>query len=797
MATLVSPGVAVSVTDESQYGSAGQGTVPLIILATETNKSNVSASGYAEGTLAANANKPYLLTSQRELVELFGQPQFKVVDGTPIHGAETNEYGLLAAYSYLGLANRAYVLRADIDLSQLEPSITDPAGAPANGTYWFDLTSSSIGLFEATSTGTTNWEAKSPILVTDPADTVNGAGLIPDSSIGSNGDYAFVATSVVSSYQVYKKISGSWVICTNAGLGKTVFASPHYTIPSATAAGDLWIKTTSPNSGLNLIVKKYVASNLPAKSPWVTQSVPSYASDSDASTGYGSALVTGKIYARVIAGTANIALKLYDGSSWTTLDEQAGIDAPRGATADGTLWYNSNLSADLYVKANGRWEPVDSGITIDSTSPSSPSAGDIWVDSSDVENYPMIYQFDGVSWLERDLTDQTTPNGVVFADLTDIAADTSNSGGATPIDNEAPDPLLYPDGIFLWNSIVSTGNVKRYDAANDVWSTYSGNMADGRPFMLRKAQRQAVVRAMQEAVNSNTQIREETTFFTLIAAPGYPELLDEMVSLNVDRKETGFIIVDTPFRLRPQGQELINWMTGNNATVNGEAGIITSTNTAAAYYPSGITSDLSGNDVVVPPSHIVLRTMAYNDQVAYPWFAPAGLTRGVVTNATNVGYINSEGEFVPVALTNGQRDTLYGDGSRVGINPIARFPGQGLYVFGQRTLQSFASALDRVNVARLIAYLRERFDPLARPFIFEPNDRITRANAKQVFDGFLSDLLGKRAIYDYIVVCDETNNTPAKIDRNELYIDVAIEPTKAAEFIYIPIRVVNTGELSA
>jgi phage tail sheath protein FI len=270
-----------------------------------------------------------------------------------------------------------------------------------------------------------------------------------------------------------------------------------------------------------------------------------------------------------------------------------------------------------------------------------------------------------------------------------------------------------------------------------------------------------------------------------------------MISLNVDRKETSFIVVDTPFRLAPQAQAVLNWMSGNNATVNGEDGLITTTNTAAAYYPSGITSDLAGNDVVVPPSHIVLRTIAYNDQVAYPWFAPAGLTRGVVTNAANVGYLNSEGEFVPVALTNGQRDTLYGDGSRVGINPIARFPGQGLFVFGQRTLQNYASALDRVNVSRLIAYLRERFDPLARPFIFEPNDKITRANAKQVFDGFLSELLSKRAVYDYIVVCDETNNTPARIDRNELWIDVAIEPVKSAEFIYIPIRVVNTGELSA
>jgi phage tail sheath protein FI len=85
---------------------------------------------------------------------------------------------------------------------------------------------------------------------------------------------------------------------------------------------------------------------------------------------------------------------------------------------------------------------------------------------------------------------------------------------------------------------------------------------------------------------------------------------------------------------------------------------------------------------------------------------------------------------------------------------------------------------------------------LARPFIFEPNDTITRSNAKQVFTSFLADLMTKRALYDFIVVCDESNNTPARIDRNELWIDVAIEPVKAAEFIYIPIRVVNTGELS-
>jgi hypothetical protein len=795
MPTLVSPGVAISVTDESQYGSAGQGTVPLIVLATQSNKVNVSGTGYAAGTRPANAGKLNLLTSQRELVEQFGQPQFKVIDGTPVHGAETNEYGLLAAYSYLGLANRAYVLRADIDLAQLEPTVFEPASAPADGTYWFDLTASTFGIFEATATGTGNWVAKTPSIVTDVADTTVVSGVYVPTISGTNGDYTIVALETLASYQLWKYVSGSWVICTESGLGKKVFAAAHYAIPTALNVGDIWIKTTSPNSGLKLVVRKYVAANLPVKSPWELQNVPAYADDSAANTGFGASLATGKIYAKVAATNANYTLLKYNGSTWVALDEKPGADAPTSAPADGTLWYNSALVADLYKKSGTKWVPVAGAVTIDSTAPSGPSAGDVWVDSSDIENYPSIYEYDGSAWVARDTTDQTTPNGVVFADLTDTAADTSNGGGATVL-TDGPDPALYPVGMMCWNAVVSTGNVKKYNATTGVWDTFSGNQENGRPYMLRKAQRRSVVRQLQAAVNENTEIREEINYFTLIACPSYPEMLDEMLALNVDRKETAFIILDAPFRLAPKSQDLLNWMSGSNATVNGEDGIITSTSTAAAYYPSLMTSDLDGNDVVVPASHAVLRTFAYNDQVSYPWFAPAGLTRGVITNATNVGYINEEGEFIPVALTTGQRDVLYGDGSRVGINPITRFPGQGLYVFGQRTLQSFSSALDRVNVARLLAYLRERFDPLARPFIFEPNDQITRANVKQVFDGFLSELMSKRAIYDFLVVCDETNNTPANIDRNELNIDVAIEPTKAAEFIYIPIRVVNTGELS-
>jgi len=795
MANLVSPGVAVSVIDESAYGSGSQGTVPLIILATESNKPNVSGSGYAEGTMPSNANKPYLLTSQRELIEKFGAPMFTVVDGTPVHGSEVNEYGLMAAYSFLGLANRAYVLRADVDLSQLESSTHEPAGAPTNGTYWLDLADTVWGVKEWNGTV---WATKT-VLIPSQAQ-VDGIKK-PLDSFGANGNYAvsLYAGGGNPPNTLYRKTAGTWV-AVNTSLGIAVYAQPHYklgtTVPAIGNTGDVWIQTTTPNHGLKVVVKKYNSTTR----QWIAQDMPQYQDDAHATTGYGASLNNGDMYVKVAGGgLVAFELKIYNGTAWTDLASsnsyEAHYTAPVGAPVDGALWYNSNLTVDLYKKANGKWQPVTTNVTVDSSAPVSPNTNDVWVDTSDLENYPRIFVYSGSVWVERDTADQSTPNGVIFADLTATAGDTSNGGGATAIDMEAPDPAFHPEDMLLWNTMVSTGNVKQYDAMTGKWHSYSGNYdagpKAGQPYMLRKAQRRAVVKAMQAAVTNNTKIREETVYFTLIAAPGYPELTDEMVTLNVDRKETAFIIIDTPLRLAPAGQEIIDWATGVNAGSNGEDGLISAESTCAAYYPSAITTDLMGNDVVVPASHVVLRTMAYNDQVSYPWFAPAGLTRGVITNASNVGYVNMDGEFIPVALTGGQRDTLYANR----LNPLANFPGQGLYVFGQKTLQYASTALDRINVGRLLAYLRERFDPLARPFIFEPNDKITRTNAKSVFDAFLSDMLAKRAIYDFIVVCDETNNTPAKIDKNELWIDVAIEPTKAAEFIYIPIRVVNTGEL--
>ena len=149
MAQLVSPGVSVTIIDQSQYAAPASSSVPLILLATAQNKSTPDGTAIAPGTTAANANKLYTVTSQKDLVTLFGNPFFyKTNTNVPIQGYELNEYGLFAAYSLLGATNRCFILRADVDLASLVGTLSRPLGAPDNNTYWLDTVNSDWGIYE-------------------------------------------------------------------------------------------------------------------------------------------------------------------------------------------------------------------------------------------------------------------------------------------------------------------------------------------------------------------------------------------------------------------------------------------------------------------------------------------------------------------------------------------------------------------------------------------------------------------------------------------------------------------------
>jgi hypothetical protein len=312
--------------------------------------------------------------------------------------------------------------------------------------------------------------------------------------------------------------------------------------------------------------------------------------------------------------------------------------------------------------------------------------------------------------------------------------------------------------------------------------------------MGRHAQRYLIVQALRVAIDTSTQLREQQAQFNLITCVQYPELAPNMRVLNNDRGNTGFSIVDTPLRLDPA--DIVAWATNNNGLglATGDGNLAQGDAYSAAFYPSCTTTDLTGNVVVTAPSHMMLRTIIRSDSVAYPWFAPAGLRRGVIDNALQIGYLQAQtGEFQPLGVNQGLRDVLYSND----VNPITFIPGTGITNFGNHTLQGNATALDRINVARLVAFIRGRLEIIGNQYLFEPNDTITRNAITNQITSLMIDLVNKRGLYDYLVVCDLTNNTPATIDANELYVDIAIEPVKAVEFIYIPMRIQNTGTIAA
>jgi len=223
-------------------------------------------------------------------------------------------------------------------------------------------------------------------------------------------------------------------------------------------------------------------------------------------------------------------------------------------------------------------------------------------------------------------------------------------------------------------------------------------------------------------------------------------------------------------------------LVGPNATVTNavqEAALIDS-NYAAAYYPWVKVVDSTTNKVVfVPPSAVLPEVYAYSDNTSAEWFAPAGLNRGGIPGAAGV----------KVRLAQAQRDTLY-EGK---VNPIAQFPGQGICVWGQKTLQRRSSALDRVNVRRLLITVKKFVASSARFLVFEQNVEATRRRFLNIVNPFLANVQERSGLYAFRVIMDETNNTPDVIDRNILVGSLYLQPTKTAEFIKLDFNILPTG----
>ena len=183
--------------------------------------------------------------------------------------------------------------------------------------------------------------------------------------------------------------------------------------------------------------------------------------------------------------------------------------------------------------------------------------------------------------------------------------------------------------------------------------------------------------------------------------------------------------------------------------------------------------------VWVPCNGDVAGVCASTDNIADPWFSPAGFNRGAIKNAVKLSYSPNKSD----------RDTLY----KAGVNPIVGFPGSGIVLFGDKTLLEKPSAFDRINVRRLFIVLEKAISRAAKFQLFEFNDAFTRAQFKNLVEPFLRDVQGRRGIYDFRVICDETNNTTQVVDGNQFVADIFIQPAKSINFIQLNFIATRTG----
>ena len=277
--------------------------------------------------------------------------------------------------------------------------------------------------------------------------------------------------------------------------------------------------------------------------------------------------------------------------------------------------------------------------------------------------------------------------------------------------------------------------------------------------------------------------RDETLNLSMCIVPGITTQSIQNGLVTVAEQTQNFLAVLSPPVGLKTAQDAINWHNGKG---DGRTSALNSSYAALYWSWLKTFNVFTATDAYLDPGVYAIRQMAYTDAVSDPWFAPAGLRRGRLTKPTDV----------EVNLTQGDRDSLYAGGNV--INPIVSFPQDGLVIFGQRTTQRASTALDRINVRRMLIQVRKQVLAGTRRFVFEPNDAITREQIVNTLQPTLQDIKDRRGLDAFKVICDETTNTPARVDRNELWCKLIIQPTKTAEILIFEINVTSqTGGVAS
>ena len=283
----------------------------------------------------------------------------------------------------------------------------------------------------------------------------------------------------------------------------------------------------------------------------------------------------------------------------------------------------------------------------------------------------------------------------------------------------------------------------------------------------------------------------EEVAYNVVAIPGLNnESLNTKLIANTAERADALAVIEyegsyvPPHEYRYGGDSESN---GNVSTyITNRKSAATNSSYAATYFPwVKVRDNINSTDLWVPASVAALGAMSYTDRIQAPWFAPAGFNRGGLSSGISGLPVVS----TALKLFKDDRDDLY----EVGINPIATFPNEGIVIFGQKTLQIQRSALDRINVRRLMVFLKRGISRIANGVLFEPNVPDTWNNFKNQAIPFLNDVKTRFGLTDYKLVLDETTTTPDLIDQNILYAKLFIKPARAIEFIALDFIITNTG----
>ena len=327
-----------------------------------------------------------------------------------------------------------------------------------------------------------------------------------------------------------------------------------------------------------------------------------------------------------------------------------------------------------------------------------------------------------------------------------------------------------------YNSAEVTGTprfVKFVDATYNLVGGTNGTMTDGNLMNNDSTAASAIIGNAADRTGLYA-LDDDLLNISIAIIPGIPDQSVQSHLVTLAETSQNFLAVVSPPMGLDSVQEAVDWM-------NGKDGVRTAainSSWASVFWPWVQVFDVfSAKDRWYDPAIFAARQMVFTDATAETWFAPAGFRRGRLTKPT----------AVELPLNQGDRDALYVNN----INPIVNFAPEGITIFGQKTAQRLTTALDRINVRRLMIFLRKVLLQSGRADLFEPNDAFTWEAVKDKAEAVLGDIQARRGITAFKVICDETVNTPVRVDRNELWCKILLKPTKTAEWIIFEVNLTN------